>query len=116
MIGDAAVVAWRIRKLPIRSIDILVREEIPIRDATECSVYETPNGWKADVWVYPDEPIEALDFRFCRGIPVIVHADLDDVGMEVFEKATEAGAAGVSLLSPSWFLQLKGGEAIEWAI
>jgi hypothetical protein len=36
--------------------------------------------------------------------------------MEVFEKATEAGAAGVSLLSPSWFLQLKNGEAVEWAI
>lgn len=116
MIGDAAVVAWRIRKLPIRSIDVLVREEIPSRDAAECSVYETQNGWKADVWVSPDEPIEALDFRFCRGIPVIVHSDLDDVGMEVFEKATEAGAAGVSLLSPSWFLQLKDGEAVEWAI
>jgi len=116
MIGDAAVVSWRIRRLPIRSIDILVRAEKPNRDTAECSVYETPTGWKADVWVRPDEPIEALDFRFCRGVPVVVHADIDDAGMEVFEKATEAGAAGVSLLSPSWFLQLKNGEAVEWAI
>lgn len=116
MIGDGAIHAWRIRRLPIVTVDVIVTDRRLPRSAFECSVYERPTGWHGDVWVSPEEPIETLDWRFCHGLDVFVHADSEEEGQRVLQTVLGADPREAHLVVPGKVVSMSPREVSEWAV
>lgn len=116
MIGHQAIVSWRIRGLPVAALDVLVTKGIPSAFVTACGLYETPKGWKGDLWIDPAEAIESLDFRFAAGIGIVVHAEDDDAGMRAFDRLSEFQPRFLALITPKRMLRFTKGEVTECAL
>lgn len=116
MIGDAQIHAWRIRRLPIRSVDVIVTLRQPPGSAVECSIEERPTGWHGYVWVSPAEAIETLDWRFCVGLEVFVHADDEDDGQRVLQTVLGVDPHAAHLIVPGKVVTISPKEAAEWKV
>ena len=116
MIGAAAIDHWRLDRLPIRSVDINVTERKPSPAEVIYAFEPGRRGWSAEVWVQPEEPIEALDVRFCKGLFVFIHADEERHGIRMLQQVLGADPRMACLIAPGKLVRIKRGEAAEWAL